>query len=515
MAAKSVQKRRSAWRALLDQMYRPVDAASLVVVRIAFGLLMVGLVLRFFAAGTIERLYLAQTLHFKYPFLSWLPDPSPWVLDATFVLVGITALMIAAGFLYRFASVVFTLSWPYIFFFDQTAYQNHDYLICLLGFLFTLMPLNRMLSIDAWLRPGLRAQTVPAWCLYIVRFQIAIVYVFGGIRKINPDWLRGEPIRTMLQTEAFEHSIIGEWFFSEPLVMAFAYGGLILDLLLVPALLWRVTRVPAFVIAVAFHLTNAWLWDIDMFPWFMIVATLAFFSPDYPRLILGKIREQWGNAKQVTPAERAISYSPVRQVTAAIVIVYAVFQVLIPCRPFLYPGHPLEQQDLLVFSWNMMLRLKASELVFIVVDHETGEKREVAPQTILSDYQCRARLGSPDMMHQAAQYLAEQERIAGRSNVSVYMHGRQSVHARPWQLAYDPEVDFAALPRTLGAKPWVMPFVEPYPPDPSARTAFVLAKWRFCKREGYLPFEKRGSDPEAVERVRAWETAYRKELKGE
>ena len=495
-------------------LHDPVAAHSLVLPRVVFGGLMTLLVIRFFVTGQIERLYLAQTLHFKYPFLGWVPDPTPAMLNTAFVLVGIAGIAVAAGFYYRVAIAALFLCWSYIFFCDQTAYQNHDYLIVILSGLMCFMPLNRMASIDLRLDRVKSSDTVPGWCLFVMRFQIAIVYFWGGIRKINPDWLRGEPIRSMLHTEAFEHPVIGECLFSEPLAMLFAYGGLVLDLAIVPALLWKRTRIAAYAVVVGFHLTNAWLWDIDIFPWFMIAATLLFFRPDFPKMAMvraGLIGDDGSNGEP--------SVSPVRDwrriLTTTTLGIFCLVQMLIPCRPFLHSGHPLEQQDLLVFSWNMMLRLKATRLQFRVVDNATGEQRFVQPEEFLSPFQAEGRLGSPDMMHQAALYLARQYSEGGKKDVSVYLLGESRVHARDWQVAYDPRVDLAATPRSLGPKSWVVPFVEKYPPDPAMRTAFERAKWRFCKEQGFLPFTRKPLNPEAADEVRKWEEAYRRALQSQ
>jgi hypothetical protein len=191
----------------------------------------------------------------------------------------------------------------------------------------------------------------------------------------------------------------------------------------------------------------------------------------------------------------------------ALLGVYAAAQMLLPCRPFLYPGHPLEQQDLLLFSWNMMLRVKTTQLRLVAVDRESGAETFVDPKDLLSPFQLRACLDTPNMVYQLAQHVASRERAAGR-DVAVYIQSRQSVHGRRWQAAYDPEADFASLPRTLGAKPWALPFLERHPPDPTERTAFYRAEWDFCKREGFLPLQKHGADPDVMKRIRAWEAAY-------
>ena len=72
--------------------------------------------------------------------------------------------------------------------------------------------------------------------------------------------------------------------------MLFSYGGLLFDLAVVPLLLWKRTRLQAFLAAVVFHLCNALLFEfsIGVFPWMMIAATLMFFDPSWPRMRLSR-----------------------------------------------------------------------------------------------------------------------------------------------------------------------------------------------------------------------------------
>ena len=69
------------------------------------------------------------------------------------------------------------------------------------------------------------------------------------------------------------------------MVYLFSYGGLLLDLFAVPLLLWPRTRNLTYAVTLGFHLMNAQLFNIGMFPWFMICATLLFFPPDWPRRV--------------------------------------------------------------------------------------------------------------------------------------------------------------------------------------------------------------------------------------
>jgi len=104
-----------------------------------------------------------------------------------------------------------------------------------LSFLLCIVPAHKMWSLDARCRPQLRADTTPAWTLWLLRAQVAVVYFFGGVAKLNGDWLRGEPMRMWL-ADRTEFPVIGRFFTEESTVYLFSYGALFNDLL-APALL--------------------------------------------------------------------------------------------------------------------------------------------------------------------------------------------------------------------------------------------------------------------------------------
>ena len=268
----------AALRALPARLFAPVDIASLACFRIVFGAIMLWEVIRYFSHGWIERYFITPTFHFTFYGFGWV---QPWPGDGMywhFFALGVLALLIMVGFLYRLSAALFFLGFTYVFLLDQARYLNHFYLVCLLSLLMVLIPAHRALSVDALARPSLRAATAPAWALWLLRAQVGLVYFYAGVAKLNGDWLRGEPIRDWLAYRT-DFPIIGPLFTQEPVMWMFAYGGLLLDLLLAPLLLWRRTRWFAFALAVLFHLLNAGLFSIGIFPWLMIAATVMFFPP--------------------------------------------------------------------------------------------------------------------------------------------------------------------------------------------------------------------------------------------
>ena len=163
--------------------FEPVDAASLVAFRIAFGILMSVDVLRYFLHGWIERYYIFPTFHFTYFGFGWV---RPWAgpgMYVHFAALGILALFIAAGIWYRASAALFFLGFAHVFLLEQAHYLNHFYLICLLSFLLVFLPAQRAFSVEVWRRPEIQSDVVPAWSVNLLRAQIGIPYFYAGIQN--------------------------------------------------------------------------------------------------------------------------------------------------------------------------------------------------------------------------------------------------------------------------------------------------------------------------------------------
>src|SRR4026207_1629130 len=264
-------------------LFEPVDISFLVFFRVVFGGIILWEVYRYFTHGWITRYFVEPALTFTYYGFSWV---KPWPgrgMYIHFFVLGLAAAFVMVGFLYRIAAPVLFLAFTYFFLLDQTRYLNHFYLVCLISFLMCFLPAERAFSVDALLRRKIRSAVVPAWTLWLLRAQIAIPYFYGGIAKLNSDWIQGgEPMRIWLspltKIPAFGHVFASDW-----VVYSFVIGGLLIDLLVVPLLLWRRTRPFAFVAAVLFNLINAVIFEIGIFPWLMLGALLIYFPPDLVR----------------------------------------------------------------------------------------------------------------------------------------------------------------------------------------------------------------------------------------
>ena len=445
------------WR---REAFAPVDIASLVFFRIAFGLLMVWEAWWYYSNGWIAAYWLKPRLLFKFYGFSWV---QPWPghgLYLHWTILGVLALFLAIGLLYRWSALLFFLSFCYFFMLDETWYQNHDYLIVLFSFLLIFIPAHGAVSVDAWFNPKLRSQTAPAWTLWLFRAQFGLVYFYGGIAKIAPDWLRGEPMRMRMSFRT-DFPLIGRFFREEWAVYAMSYGGLLLDLFIVPFLLWRRTRLAAFVVAAIFHLMNARLFAIGVFPWLAIAATTLFLSPSWPRRVLsvfGRVPSWVAPTTAILPSRRR------QRAVLGLVAIYLTVQFLLPLRPFLGPGGDewvyMEHR----FCWRMMLRDPSVQGFFYVTDPNTGRTVQVNPGRFLTPMQ-RVRINwQPDMVVQFAHYLAETMPRRGPERLQVEARLFASFNGRKPELFVDPNTDLAKQERTWLRPSWLRPMHEPLPP---------------------------------------------------
>lgn len=441
-------------------LFSPVEIAWLVFFRIAFGGIMLWEVWRYFVLGRISRNYIEPHFHFKYFGFDWV---RPWDGDGMyhhFYVLGLLSFCILVGFHYRLATVLFFLGFTQVFLIDQTQHLNHFYLVSLISFLMIFIPAHRAFSVDAWRRPKLKSATMPGWALWLLRAQIGVVYFYGGIAKTGADWLAGEPMRQWLASR-MDFPLIGRYFEDERVVYSFVYGGLLLDLLVVPALLWKRTRIIAFVAAVAFHLTNARLFSIGIFPWFMLCATLIFFPPELPSRIWQAVRGKKAVWSATTAPTSDQVWTRHQKMVGVLMACYLLFQMLMPLRHLAYPGNVDWTEEGHRFSWHMKLRSKNADVTFLVTDLRNGHITECYPGEYLNERQCGKMSTRPDMILQFAHYLAAQLKKQGYEELEVRAHVMASLNGRKPQLLVDPTVDLSRIPRSLAPARWILPLTEP------------------------------------------------------
>lgn len=441
---------------VIRRLFAPVPIDSLVAFRIWFGLMMLFDVASYFRNGWIDAVFIEPEMLFKYYGFEWV-HPWPGVgMYLHFAALMLLAGCITLGLFYRVTSLLFAIGITYVFLLEQAIYLNHMYLICLLSWLMVFMPCHRSCSLDALHKPELQSAAIPAWALWSLRFQVGLPYFFGGIAKLEHDWLSGDTVHMFFYDDG-ARPFIGRFLTEEWTIMFISWGGMLFDLLVVPLLLWRRTRPFAFAAAMLFHLMNSQLFNIGIFPWMMIGATTIFFEPDWPRRLL-----RWSNSvenlQKLAPTNR-------RQhlVTTSLLAAYVVVQLALPLRQFAYPGNPSWSEEGHRFCWRMMLRKKITQVDVVIVDQESGRQGRFDPLEVLTPMQMQKMSRSPDMLLQFAHHLERQFRAKGARDIAVHIQDRVSLNGREAQLLIDPSVDLTERQRNLRHAEWINPFNEQAP----------------------------------------------------
>ena len=384
---------------------------------------------RYLLFGWVQAYYVIPAYHFSYPGFSWLQPGTEVAMVGLFVFVGLMALGMVWGVGRRWPAVLFTLGFGAIFLMDQAYYQNHLYLVILVGALFALMGLRR-------------GQQARLWMIDLMRLQVGVVYVFGGLAKINEDWLAGEPMTQWMAIRA-DWAVIGPIVGHPGAGLWMSILGLLFDLLIVPLLLWSRTRRWAFAAAVIFHAANAVLFKIGVFPILMLTLTTVFFSPDWCER----------SERQAVPAPKMPLWVP------TVCVLWALAQVGVPMRSWTMNGHTAWTEEGHRFSWRMKLRSKVGRVVFHAVDKKRGTHKVIKPEDELTGYQARRMATRPRMIAQYAHHLARRLKSEGSGHWAVHVDARASLNGRTPQTLMDPTIDLAAQDFN-GPADWIVPLQD-------------------------------------------------------
>ena len=429
----------------------PVDIASLAAFRIIFGTVMFIGILRLFTTGWISTMYAEPSWFFTYPGFSWV---RPWSITGMYVHYAVLALLciaIIVGWRYRVAIVLFTLGFTYTQLVDITNYLNHHYLVVLLGALLAFMPANAAWSLDARRDPTIARSDVPAWIVWLLRFQVGIVYVFAGLAKAKGDWLGfGQPLNLWLGART-DTPIIGA-FFDQPLIATLmSWAGFLFDTTIVVWLSWRRTRVLAYCALIVFHGLTGYLFNIGMFPLIMTSCALIFFPPSWPRRFV--------RAKHVEIESRPLR-AP--RWIGVLVAVHVVVQIALPLRHLVYPGAVLWNEDGMRFAWHVMIREKHGSLMF-EARFATGKRLEIPPHDYLTARQEREAAGQPDLILFLARHIGDDLRQRGYRDFTLHAITRVSLNGRPPIPMIDPEINLLDV-SDVGPRTWVLPGPTEDPP---------------------------------------------------
>lgn len=389
----------------------------------AFGLIAFE-VIQFGQRGYMTSFLVESRVRFPYEFLPISIQMGSAGLNFLLGIVIGSAVLCSLGLFYRHARWAFIISFFILFFQDKMLWNNHWYLFLLIGIGCLFMDLGKTFSLDSILKPKSRSDFVPRWYYQVLALQVGQAYFFGGIAKLNHDWLvLHQPIQSFL-AQRTDYFLLGS-LFAQPWASAFfSVGGVLFDLSIV-FLLWnkRLLNV-GLGLSIIFNLTNAIIFDIGMFPYFMIVANLLFLG-------LGLKTSLTSSSPFLAP----------RRWETTLLVAFLGFQFLFPFRQFLYKGNPSWVGICERFSWRMMIQTKDVEsFKFYAVDTRNGNRQEIDLSTFLFPQQMIALVVFPDMVAPAAKQMKTYFAKTGLKSFEVHAELKASMNGRPFQHMIDQEV---------------------------------------------------------------------------
>ncbi|MBS1613170.1 MAG: HTTM domain-containing protein [Bacteroidetes bacterium] len=405
--------------------------------------------LRFVSKGWVDTLFVQPSYFFTFYGFEWIKPLSANGMYTVFGIMMLCSILIATGLLYRVAAIVFFLLFTYVELIDKTNYLNHYYFISIMAGILCLLPANKAFSLDVKLGLAKTVTTVPTWAIFALQLQMAMVYFFAGISKINPDWLlNAMPLRIWLPAKA-DVPIIGAWLTEQWVAYAFCWIGMLFDVFVAFFLFNKRTVWYAYAVVVVFHVLTAILFPgIGMFPFIMIVCATIFLPAVFHERLIGI--SATASASSATTKASWLS-----QATLTLLVLHFSIQAVLPFRYMLYPGKLFYTEQGYRFSWRVMLMEKVGYTIFNVRDAATGKSVEVNNRQFLSLQQEKQMSTQPDMILQFAQHLKE---VCGKEmqNPEVYAEAYVTINGRSSRLLIDPKVNLAAEQDGFANKKWIL-----------------------------------------------------------
>jgi len=435
-----------------------IDAKPLVVFRVLFGVMMFVSMIRFWANGWIDKLYIKPSFFFSYYGFDWVKPVGDYTY-LIFIVCALASLFVAVGYKYRVAIILFFLSFTYIELMDKTTYLNHYYFVSVLSFLLIFLPANAQFSVDAFLRKK-EYKRIPRWTIDSIKLLLAIVYFYAGLTKLNSDWLfRAMPLKIWLPSK-YDLPIIGNNLMQQEWVhFAMSWGGALYDLIIPFLLIIRKTRPIAFFLVLFFHVFTRVLFPIGMFPYIMIVSSLIFFDANIHKKIIYWIRK----ITRIKPIKllqiKEYNFSNFHtKIISSIILVFFSIQLLLPWRYFLYPGELFWTEEGYRYSWRVMLMEKAGYANFKIVDKKSGKFFYVNNDDFLTSYQEKQMSFQPDFILEYAHFLGDHFSSQGHKNIQVFVESYVALNGRMSMPYINPKVDLYQEKESFYHKNWILPF---------------------------------------------------------
>ena len=288
--------------------FEQIPPHSVAVLRMVFGLLVLasvaglmpvdmfwsvdGLVPR---SSDLRRLLVDRGLHF---------DPG-WLFIAGIV---VSAAAMTVGYQTRlavpatFAGLALQKAWNHL-----PLSSAH---VVLLSIVFCLMwtDSGRVLAVDSRRRAS-RGDTIPAWPLWLIRYQVVVIYASSGLWKLSyPAWRDGTAVYWALSLNAFHRFPFGIPSEAAPLLAVLTWSALLFELLFAVGVYFRRTRMVTLVAGVGLHVGLLVALELGPFSLVMIASYLAFIDPR----VVKRLVEAWPACAAASRGPAATDFTCVR-----------------------------------------------------------------------------------------------------------------------------------------------------------------------------------------------------------
>jgi hypothetical protein len=421
-----------------SRLFQEKDIAPLAVYRILMGLLMSAEGFGAIITGWVGKNYVDVPFAFHFigfDFLDILVGPQAY---AVYLMLGLSGLGVAFGYRYRVSIFIYTVLWAAVYFGQKSSYNNHYFLLLIICVMMNFVPAHHFASLDVRQGRVSKCDIAPRYAIDVFKWLLLIVYFYAALAKIYPDWLSGRTVGIFLSNKGE-----GEWitalFTSKFFILIIAYGGIVFDFLVIPALWYKPTRIYAFIVSIGFHLFNSIVFHIGIFPYMMLISAVLFFESTTIRKLFFRGLQQVKNPIIWVPKNKKL--------VKISISAFFILMLALPLRHFFYPGCVHWTEEGHRMAWHMMLRSKSGTLSYQLKSSKLQSPMLIEPKDYMSAKMARSMATRPDMIWQFAQRLRRQFEAEGHENVEVYAFAMASLNGRPYERLIDSGIDLANAPR--------------------------------------------------------------------
>ncbi len=429
-------------------LFNRIDNSSLIVFRIIFGVLCFLETVGAIFTGWIKTAFIDPKFTFSFIGFEWLQPLPGNGMYIYYAIMGVLGLFIMLGYRYRVSMILFLIMWTSVYLMQKASYNNHYYLLVLLSGIMVFLPANTYASLDVKRNPSIKQIAMPQWCKWVFVLQLLILYTYASIAKIYPDWLDLTVPKALMSSKQ-NYPIIGNALQAKFMPYIVGYGGILFDGLIIPLLLIKRTRKYAFFASIFFHLFNAIVFQVGVFPFLSLAFSLFFFPARTIKTIFLKKKPLYTSNKTVIP-----NYKSILLIIGGI---YFTIQVALPLRHYFIEDNVLWNEEGHRLSWRMMLRNKQGIISYKILNKTDKSIKMIKMDDYLSKKQQRIASTKPDVIWQFAQYLKKEYAAKGQ-DISVFVDCKISVNGRGYKNLILPHTDIAALDwDTFKHSDWLLP----------------------------------------------------------